>query len=156
MKKTRPAVVNRSLFSWIFPGNVHLQLFLLLVICITVFARVLPLEMQKRIINQAIKLSDLEKLLFYCGIYLAAVIAANSLKFLINTLETVIAQRTLKKMRQELYRHVITLPVNFFRNTQPGMVVSALVTELSTSGNFVGMAISAPVINILTLLALAG
>jgi hypothetical protein len=30
--------------------------------------------MQKRIVNQAIMLSDLEMLLLYCGIYLVAVI----------------------------------------------------------------------------------
>ena len=155
MKKARPPVVKRSLFSWIFPGNVKFQILLLLVISITVFARVLPLEMQKRIVNQAIKLSDLEKLLLYCGIYLVAVIAANGLKFLINVIETIIAQRTLANMRKDLYGHIITLPLNFFRKTQPGMVVSALVTELSTAGSFVGMAVSAPVINLMTLVAFA-
>ena len=156
MKKARPPVVKRSLLSWIFPGNVKLQILLLLVISVTVFARVLPLEMQKRIVNEAIRLSDMEKLLLYCGIYLAAVVTANGLKFVINALETLVAQRSLMNMRKDLYAHIITLPLGFFRNTQPGMVVSALVTELATSGNFVGMAVSAPVINVLTLLAFAG
>ncbi len=156
MIKKRVPVVQRSLFSWVFPGNVKLQIVLLLVISVTVFARVLPLEMQKRIINEAIKLGDLERLLIYCGIYLAAVVSANGLKFLINVLETIVSQRTLMNMRKDLYAHIITLPLSFFRNTQPGMVVSALVTELSTSGNFIGMAVSAPVINVLTLLAFAG
>jgi ABC-type bacteriocin/lantibiotic exporter with double-glycine peptidase domain len=70
-------------------------------------------------------------------------------------IETVISQRTLSSMRKDLFGHIITLPLNFYRKTQPGMVVSALVTELSMAGNFVGMAVSAPVINVLTLLAFA-
>ncbi len=156
MKKARPLIVKRSLFSWIFEKNLKLQFLLLILILVTVSMRVLPLEMQKRIVNQAIKLSDMEMLLLYCGIYLAAVIAASGLKFVVNMIETIIAQRTLSKMRKDLFAHIITLPLNFFRKTQPGMVVSALVTELSTAGNFVGMAISAPVINILTLAAFAG
>jgi ABC-type multidrug transport system fused ATPase/permease subunit len=36
------------------------------------------------------------------------------------------------------------------------MVVSSLITELTTSGNFVGMAVSVPITNVLTLLAFAG
>jgi ABC-type multidrug transport system fused ATPase/permease subunit len=155
MKRSRPPVVKRSIFSWIFPGNTKFQILLLIIISVTVFARVLPLEMQKRIVNQAIMLSDLEMLLLYCGIYLVAVIAANGLKFLINMIETIISQRTLSNMRNDLFEHIITLPLNFYRKTQSGMVVSALVTELSMAGNFVGMAVSSPVINILTLLAFA-
>jgi ABC-type multidrug transport system fused ATPase/permease subunit len=155
MKRSRPPVVKRSIFSWIFPGNIKLQLLLLIIISVTVFARVLPLEMQKRIVNHAIMLSDLDMLLLYCGIYLAAVIAANGLKFLINMIETIISQRTLANMRKDLFEHIITLPLNFYRRTHSGMVVSSLVTELSMAGNFVGMAVSSPVINILTLLAFA-
>ena len=49
MAKPDPAVVKRSLFSWIFGPNTKLQMLLLVLIAVTVFARVLPLEMQKRI-----------------------------------------------------------------------------------------------------------
>ena len=59
-------------------------------------------------------------------------------------------------MRKELYHHILTLPLGFFRKTQPGLVVASLITELATSGTFVGMAIAVPVTNILTLLAFAG
>ena len=52
MEKADIPVVERSLFSWIFPGNVKLQVSLLLIIAVMVFARVLPLEMQKRIVNR--------------------------------------------------------------------------------------------------------
>jgi ABC-type bacteriocin/lantibiotic exporter with double-glycine peptidase domain len=157
MKNTpEKPVVKRHLFSWVFPGNMKFQIILLLIIVVTVSMRVLPLEMQKRVVNQAIKLRDLDLLFLYCGIYLVAVVLANGLKFLINYLETLISQRTLAKMRRDLYGHILTLPINFFRNTQAGMVVAALVTELSTAGSFVGMAISVPVINVLTLVAFAG
>ena len=51
MEKADIPVVKRSLFSWVFPGNVKLQILLLFIIVVMVFARVLPLEMQKRIVN---------------------------------------------------------------------------------------------------------
>ena len=155
MKKADTPVVKRTLFSWVFAGNLKLQLSLLAIIAMVVLARVLPLEMQKRIVNQAINLRSIELLLRYCGIYLAAVIFNSALKYLINVIQTVISQRATAAMRKELYHHILTLPLGFFRNTQPGSVVNSLVGELTMPGNFVGMAVSAPVTNVATLLAFA-
>ena len=155
MAKKKDPVVKRSLNSWIFDGTVKLQILLLVLIVITVFTRVLPLEMQKRIVNTAIKLRDLDALLLYCGLYLAAVTADGLLKYATIIIETLISQKATAAMRKALFEHIITLPMGFFRNTQPGTAVNALVTELAVPGNFVGMSLSAPVINILTLLAFA-
>jgi len=155
MAKADIPVVKRSLSSWVFSSNMKLQILLVVVIAVTVFARVLPLEMQKRIVNQAIKLREFELLLIYCGVYLASVIFASGLKYLINILQTLIGQRALAEMRKQLYHHIITLPLSFFRRTQPGLVVSALVSELATAGDFIGMAIAIPITSLLTLLAFA-
>jgi ABC-type multidrug transport system fused ATPase/permease subunit len=156
MRKTETPVVKRSLPSWILSSNLKLQALLLLVILITVFARVLPLEMQKRIVNEAIRFGDIQLLFIYCGSYLAAVVVATGLKYLISALQNLIGERALADMRKALYHHILTLPLNFFRKTQPGLVVSSLVTELASAGNFVGMAIGVPVASILTLFAFAG
>ncbi|MGD9097236.1 MAG: ABC transporter ATP-binding protein/permease [Desulfobacterales bacterium] len=156
MPKPDDAIVQRSLFSWIFGPNTKLQLLLLVLIAITVFARVLPLEMQKRIVNEAIRLRNIDLLIHYCTIYLVSVVSASLLKYIINSIQVVISQRTLARMRKGLFAHIITLPLNFFRNTQPGMVVSSIISELALPSNFVGMALAVPVINLLTLVAFAG
>jgi ABC-type multidrug transport system fused ATPase/permease subunit len=156
MKKVEIPVVKRSLYSWIFPGNIKWQITLLFIIIVMVFARVLPLEMQKRVINEAINLRNVDLLFLYSAIYLLAVIFASGLKYLTNVIQTLIAERTTARMRKALYAHILTLPLGFFRKTQPGMVVNALSSELPVPGNFVGMAIATPVTNLLTLLAFAG
>ncbi len=156
MKKAEIPVVKRSLFSWVFAGNVKLQIMLLVIIIVMVFARVVPLEMQKRIVNEAINLRNINLLFMYCGIYLVAVIFFSALKYLTNVLQTLITQRSTARMRKALYHHILTLPLSFFRNTQPGSVVNSLVSELAMPGNFVGMAVVSPVTNVLTLLAFAG
>lgn len=156
MANVNRPIVKRSLFSWVFEGNLRWQVLLLAVIAVTVFTRVLPLEMQKRIVNQAISMRKLDLLLTYCGYYLAAVLVSSGCKYLINVLETHISQRVLARMRTALYEHIITLPLSFFRNTQPGTVVNAVVNELAVPATFVGSAVSTPVSNILTLLAFAG
>ena len=60
MSKSEIPIVKRSLFSWIFAGNLKLQLLLFAIILIMVFVRVLPLEMQRRIVNEAINLRNID------------------------------------------------------------------------------------------------
>ncbi len=149
-------ITKRSIYSWIFYKNTKLQIILLLIIGVTVAARVFPLEMQKRIINKAIGMKDFELLLLYCGLYLFAVVLAGVLKFVINAIQNYIGQRTLVHIREQVYDHVMSLPLPFFRRTQPGLVISSLTSELAAVAEFVGSALAVPVVNILTLLAFAG
>ena len=151
MERSETPIVKMPLFSWIFKGNRKFKLLLVVTVCATVLVRVVPLEMQKRIVNQTLHLKAFELLLIYCGLYLAAVIIAGGLKFVIAYLQTIIGQRALSAMRKELYRHVLTLPLGFFRKTQPGMVVQSFVSELATAGDFVGMAVAIPVTSVLSL-----
>lgn len=146
-------VTEKSLFHWAFRDNLKLQLILLSLILLIVGARVVPLEMQKRIINDAIALKNLDALFLYCLIYIIALTTASALKLAINYLQALIGERAMTVMRKELYEHILGLPLHFFRTTQPGMVVSSLMTELSAAGTFAGMAFAVPLTNILTLLA---
>ncbi|WP_300464723.1 ABC transporter ATP-binding protein/permease [Desulfobacula sp.] len=149
-------IVKKSLISWVFDGNLKLQIVLVIIIVVTVAIRVVPLEMQKRIINEAINLRKLDLLVIYCGIYLASVILASVFKLMINIIQNKISEIATAGMRKQLYHHILNMPLSFFRNTQPGTVVNALVNELTIPGNFVGMAIAVPLTNIVTLLAFAG
>lgn len=155
MAKPRPPIVKRSIYTWIFGRNTKLQLVVLALIAVTVVARIVPLEMQKRIVNEAIRLRQIDLLIRYCAIYLVSVVTASGLKYLITVLQVMISQRTLARMRKGLFAHIISLPLSFFRNTQPGLVVSSLISELTIPANFVGMAVASPVINLLTLVGFA-
>jgi ABC-type multidrug transport system fused ATPase/permease subunit len=50
-------------------------------------------------------------LLIYCGLYLASVVVAGGLKYLINVLQTLIGQQATADMRQKLYAHILQLPL---------------------------------------------
>ncbi len=151
--KKEQSVVKRSLLSWLSSSSLKLQLLLLIIIVVIVFLRVLPLELQKRIINDVLSRKDTDLLIYYCLIYLGAVVLTSLLKFVINWLQTVISQQAMKDMRQQLYSHILRLPLSVFRKVQPGVVTTSLITELVPAANIVGMAIAIPFSNILTLLA---
>jgi len=149
-------ISKKPLFSWVFERYIGMQALLFLMILTTIFFRVFPLEMQKRIVNSAIAFKRLDALLLYSGLFIGAMLLAGILKFLINLLQGYIAQKILLDMRARLYDHILTLPLSFFRRTPAGMVITSLTSELSVIGEFLGGAIAVPLINILTLVAFAG
>jgi len=140
----------------VFEGNVRWQVLLLAIIAVTVFTRVLPLEMQKRIVNQAISLRKLDLLLTILRLLPRRGDCLQRLQ--------VPDQRPGDPHLPEGARpHADIAPgahhlsaLEFFRNTQPGTVVNAVANELAVPSNFVGSAVSTPVSNVLTLLAFAG
>ncbi|MBE0582520.1 MAG: ABC transporter ATP-binding protein, partial [Desulfofustis sp.] len=156
MLKADVPITKRPLFSWLRSAGWSLQAILVILIVITVVARVIPLEMQKRLVNQAITHKNLELLLIYSMIFLAAVIVASTIKYLITLIQTRISQKVLSQIRKDLYAHILTLPLNYFRKTPPGTLVSALVTEVAPTGDLIGMALAVPLINILTFVAFIG
>jgi ABC-type multidrug transport system fused ATPase/permease subunit len=149
-------ITKRPLFYWILRRHRPLQLLLLLVILVSLFFRVFPLEMQKRIINEAIHLRSEQLLFLYCALYIGAVTLAGLLKYLINVLQTLIGQKILVEMRNELYHHILQLPLQFYRKMQPGTVISAMTAELNAIGLFLGGALAIPVTSILTFLVFLG
>lgn len=149
-------ITKRPLSYWVKTSNLRVQILLLFVILITVTTRVIPLEMQKKIVNHAIGQKKLNLLFWYCGFYLAAVVIASGMKFVITYLQTYLGQQSLARMRKEMFEHILQLPLSFFRKTSSGLVVSSLVTEVVTSSEFVGQAVAVPVTNLLTLAAFGG
>ncbi len=151
-----PKVTRRSLFFWILRRHRPIQIFLLVIIAASLFFRVFPLEMQRRIINEAIYLKKIDLLFLYCGLYITAVLFAGLTKYAINVIQTILGQKILVEMRTELYHHVLQLPLQFYRKMQPGTVISAMTAELNAIGFFLGGAISIPLTSILSFLVFLG
>ena len=151
-----PPLIKRPLLYWVTHRFRLAQLFLLGVIIASLFFRVYPLELQRNIINIAINLKNLDLLYLYCALYLGAVILAGLLKYFINSFQAIIGQKLLIQMRQELYNHILQLPLQFFHKTQTGTIISAMTAELNTIGLFLGGALTIPLTSLLTFLTFAG
>lgn len=149
-------VTKRPLFYWVLKRHRTIQIVLFVIVVGSLFFRVFPLEMQKRIINKAIHYRKEELLFFYCALYTGAVLIAGLLKYLINVMQTIIGQRILVEIRTELYQHILQLPLQFYRKMQPGTVISAMTGELNGIGFFLGGALAIPITSALTFCAFMG
>ncbi len=149
-------ITKKPLFYWVFHKYRGLQFFLLFLIVLSLFFKVYPLEMQRKIINVAINLKKLDLLYLYCGLYMGAVLISGLIKYYINVLQAVIGEKILIQIRRELYTHVLKLPLQFFHRTQAGIIISAMTSELNAIGQFLGGALAIPIASFLTFFAFLG
>lgn len=148
--------VQRSLLSWSLEGDVRLQAGLFLASILSAGIRILPIDFQKRIVNEAIQDKDLDLLYIYCAGFLVSVLAGLGLKYGVLYLQSLVGEKILGRMRNAFFRHALTLPGSFYIKHGPGSVPAPLINQLGPVGDYLGNAWAVPLTNILTLLILAG
>lgn len=118
---------------------------------LTAVIRVVPIEFQRRIVDDAIGTKDLDMLYLYCAGLLGSTLAALGLKHAMLSLQSVLGTNAMTTMRNDFFKHSLTLPLRFFHTSRPGSMVTMLVSEIGYVGDYLGTAWSLPLINILTL-----
>lgn len=99
---------------------------------------VVPIELQRRIINEALEQQDLVQLLWLAGFMLAAIIALQTGKFLLGVYQNWISQSVIYATRHQLIDHFGTE----YEDEGEGRAVTVISTEADQVGEFVGTGIS--------------
>lgn len=114
------------------------------------------LELPKTIINRALGDQDgpwrfmgwefdrLHYLAVLCGVFLALVLVSGALKYILNVYAGVVAERTLRRLRYQLYEHVLRFPLPHFRRVSQGELVQMINAETEALGGYVGDALAVP------------
>jgi ABC-type multidrug transport system fused ATPase/permease subunit len=102
------------------------------------------LELQKRIINQAIGQRNFNALLWLCGGFLGAVLANGALKYVKQNLEGYISETMLRDLRGELYDRILRFPLLHLKSTSTGQLVAMILGEVEDLGGYFGLALSTP------------
>jgi ABC-type multidrug transport system fused ATPase/permease subunit len=150
------AELEPSLYRYIIRRSLRHQLTLTAIIFVATAVSVVPLELQKRIVNRAIATGDLQQLLWLCGGFLVATLVAGGLKYVITNYEGMISETMLRNLRMELFHRILRFPLPHFKTTSTGQLVSMILGEVEELGLFFGQALSVPLQHGLTLLALVG
>ncbi len=114
------------------------------------------LELPKLIINRALGDPDGPWLLFgydlerttylfaLCGLFLILVLIGGGLKYVLNVYAGIVAERMLRRLRYQLYQHVLRFPLPHFRKVSQGELVQMINAETEALGGFVGDALAVP------------
>jgi ABC-type multidrug transport system fused ATPase/permease subunit len=110
-------------------------------LAVAVFAlSTVPLELQRRIINDAIKSGATNTILWLAAAYAGVALAEQGLKLILNVYRGWVSEAAVRRLRR-------TLEVSPAGHTDvPGTRVAMMVDEALPIGGFVGMSVSEPVL----------
>ena len=149
--------MDRSLFRYIFRHTWRDQVFLLVLTCISFPLIYINLELPKRIVNNAIQGKNLPatflgfpvtqiSYLMALSLLLLLLITINGgLKYWINVYSGVVGERTLRRMRHDLYQQVLRFPLPQFKTMSAGEIIPMIVAETEPVGGFIGEAVVTPI-----------
>ena len=149
--------VNRSLFRYILQHTWRDQALLLVLTVISFPLVYINLELPKRIVNNAIGGKNIPQTflgfdvdqvsyLMALSFLLLTLIAVNGvLKYWVNVYSGVVGERTMRRLRHDLYHQVLRFPLPQFKTMSAGEIIPMVVSETEPVGGFVGDSIVVPV-----------
>jgi putative ABC transport system ATP-binding protein len=137
--------VDRNLHRYIIRRSLRPQLVLIAIsFVLGLGLNPFMLDLQKRIINQAIGKRNFDALLWLCGAFLGAVLLNGALKYVRQNLEGYISETMLRDLRSELYTRILRFPLAHLKNTSTGQLVAMILGEVEDLGGYFGLALSTP------------
>lgn len=153
-----------SVYRYIFQKSFWQQAIVIALTLILLPLAPVPLELQRRILDDAVAQKDADLLFKLAGFYLFAMLVTAGFKFAMRTQRELISARVVRSLRQSVFFCMYTFvpkmhPVEKPRDVDrvdEGAVVSMLSSEVEKLGGFAGSAISGPLLAIGTLVFVLG
>jgi len=152
----------RSLYKYIILKSGRAQILAVILTLALVPLATVPLDLQRRMLNDAFEGGSLPLLLQLGGLYRLAIIVSDSLKYAMNRVRGRISAQVTHALRHSVYYCVYTVvkPESWRQGMRQGVdegtVVSMLSSEVEKLGAFAGQAISQPILQIGTALFVIG
>ena len=124
----------------------------------------IPLELQRRMLDDAVANKDVDLLIWLGSLYIGALLLATGLKLLMRIQRELISAKIVHTLRRSVFYciYTITPPSKIKASAagedvvDEGAVVSMLSSEVEKLGSFAGSAISGPLLQIGTLVSILG
>ena len=153
-----------SVYRYIFQKSFWQQVVVISLTLILLPLAPVPLELQRRILDDAVAGKDADLLVKLAGFYLLAMFVSAGFKFAMRTQRELISARVVRSLRQSVFfcmyifvpkLHPVNKPQDV-DHVDEGAVVSMLSSEVEKLGGFAGSAISGPLLAVGTLVFVLG
>ncbi|MDO8967431.1 MAG: ABC transporter ATP-binding protein [Algoriphagus sp.] len=150
MNQTKSKVTMGQVFKTIiWPRRKHLFLGLFLIIISRLASLVLP-GASKYLIDDVIPSNDLNMLKWLIIAVVVAIIIQSVTSYSLTQILSVEAQHLIAKLRSQVQKHIIKLPIRYFDNAKTGELVSRIMTDVEGVRNLVGTGFAQMVGGVLT------
>jgi ABC-type multidrug transport system fused ATPase/permease subunit len=141
------AVIPATLWAYIRQASGRDQISLS-VITVAVFLLTLaPLELQRRVINDAIGPRNLRAILLLCLAYVVVVLVQGGLKLWLNIYRARVSEQAVRRLRLLAHRLTTGEPAPTADGVHDGVKISVVVAEVDPVGSFIGLSVSEPLLH---------
>jgi len=138
--KDRPTALPRSLAGYILRFGARHQGMLALLSIIVFALSAVPLELQRRIVNDAVHGGAVAPILWLAAAYAGVALAEGGVKLGLNTYRAWVSEKAVRHLR------LLALGAATGRGTE-GLELSMVLSEVEPVGGFIGAAVSEPLLS---------
>ncbi|MSP68442.1 MAG: ABC transporter ATP-binding protein [Alphaproteobacteria bacterium] len=150
--------MDNSLYKYVIRYSLRNQIWLMVLAGVSFPFLYLFYELPKNIVNGAIQgragpfpveyfgvsLDQVTYLFILTGLFLLLVVINQMVKYYINVFQGITGERMLRRLRFQLYSHILRFPLPQFRKISPGELIAMLTGEVEPLGGFVGDSFAIP------------
>jgi ABC-type multidrug transport system fused ATPase/permease subunit len=138
----------KSVYAYIWRVSGRQQVMLCLLTGAVIALSAAPLELQRRITDDAFGAKDVRLLALYCGLYLALIIVQGVVKYILNVTRGRTVEVVSRKLRLQIFDYLTTMAAKGHSNEAAlvtrGATVSMISAEAEDLAGFVGDSTSMP------------
>jgi len=138
------AGLPRNLFRYVLETSAVHQLVLLALTVAVFLIELIPLELQRRIVNDLVKHRDYRLAVTLCIIYASVVVVHGGAKLILNVYRGWVGERATRDLRKRIRALVEDRPAISSVSELQGTEVAMIVAEVEPIGGFVGGSVSEP------------
>jgi ABC-type multidrug transport system fused ATPase/permease subunit len=116
-----------------------------LTVCVSLL-EVVPLELQRRLINDVVKDRNYHWVVILCVVYLAAVLVQGGTKLVLNVYRNWVGESAVRELRRRVHVLVSATSAATTSKEAEGIQASMIVSEVEPVGSFVGGSVSEPLL----------
>ena len=151
----RPADIERAeraiklpstIFRYVLNTSGHHQVLLLIMTVAVFLIELVPLELQRRIINDLVKNRTYGYVITLCGVYAGVVLVHGATKLCLNIYRNWVGERAVRDLRRRIQDLLGLSSVVSEEPEAQGVEISMIVAEVEPVGAFVGSSVSEPLL----------
>jgi ABC-type multidrug transport system fused ATPase/permease subunit len=135
-----------NIFRYVVEASGWHQLFLVVLTIAVFLLEVVPLELQRRIVNDLVKNREYWFVVVLCAVYVGAVLAQGGAKLVLNVYRSWVGERATRDLRRRVHLLISSTSAGSSTLEAEGVQASMIVSEVEALGGFVGGSISEPLL----------
>jgi ABC-type bacteriocin/lantibiotic exporter with double-glycine peptidase domain len=136
----------QNIFRYILATSAVHQVALSLLTVMVFLLEFVPLELQRRVVNDLVKNRNFRFVIVLCAVYLAVVLTQGGIKLVVNVYRAWVGECATRDLRKRV-RALIEASPDASRNSEAsGVEISMIVAEVEPLGAFAGAAVSEPLL----------